>query len=129
VTGYRFDPKKIVERSRKVASSSATASPPDEEEQDHRVRRHGQAGGRRQGGGRDEDKATRRYKAQEHHPGDRRARAPAAGARAGRQAGLELPRSHGAATMPKSLLVIGSGAIGIEFASFYRTMGAEVTVV
>jgi dihydrolipoamide dehydrogenase len=31
--------------------------------------------------------------------------------------------------MPKSLVVIGSGAIGIEFASFYRTMGAEVTVV
>ncbi|HEX5321527.1 MAG TPA: dihydrolipoyl dehydrogenase [Stellaceae bacterium] len=33
------------------------------------------------------------------------------------------------AAMPKSLLVIGSGAIGIEFASFYRDMGAEVTVV
>jgi dihydrolipoamide dehydrogenase len=32
-------------------------------------------------------------------------------------------------TMPKSLLVIGSGAIGIEFASFFRTLGAEVTVV
>ena len=31
--------------------------------------------------------------------------------------------------MPKSLLVIGSGAIGIEFASFYRSFGAEVTVV
>jgi dihydrolipoamide dehydrogenase len=31
--------------------------------------------------------------------------------------------------MPKSLLVIGSGAIGIEFASFYRAFGAEVTVV
>ena len=31
--------------------------------------------------------------------------------------------------MPKSLLVVGSGAIGIEFASFYRTMGSEVTVV
>ncbi|MBV8653514.1 MAG: dihydrolipoyl dehydrogenase, partial [Alphaproteobacteria bacterium] len=31
--------------------------------------------------------------------------------------------------MPKSVLVIGSGAIGIEFASFYRNMGAEVTVV
>ena len=30
---------------------------------------------------------------------------------------------------PKSLVVMGSGAIGIEFASFYRTMGAEVTVV
>ena len=32
-------------------------------------------------------------------------------------------------SMPKSLLVMGSGAIGIEFASFYRTMGAEVTVI
>ena len=31
--------------------------------------------------------------------------------------------------MPKSLLVVGSGAIGIEFASFFRTMGADVTVV
>jgi dihydrolipoamide dehydrogenase len=30
---------------------------------------------------------------------------------------------------PKSLIVIGSGAIGIEFASFYRAMGAEVTVI
>ena len=30
---------------------------------------------------------------------------------------------------PKSLIVMGSGAIGIEFASFYRTMGVEVTVV
>jgi dihydrolipoamide dehydrogenase len=30
---------------------------------------------------------------------------------------------------PKSLLVVGSGAIGIEFASFYRALGAEVTVV
>lgn len=33
------------------------------------------------------------------------------------------------ATMPRSLLIVGSGAIGIEFASFYRTLGAEVTVV
>jgi len=31
--------------------------------------------------------------------------------------------------MPKSLLVIGSGAIGVEFASFYRTLGADVTIV
>ena len=31
--------------------------------------------------------------------------------------------------MPKRLLVIGSGAIGIEFASFYRNMGAAVTIV
>src|SRR5262249_50331671 len=31
--------------------------------------------------------------------------------------------------LPKSLLVVGSGAIGIEFASFYRDLGADVTVV
>src|SRR5438874_3273198 len=31
--------------------------------------------------------------------------------------------------VPKSLLVIGSGAIGVEFASFYRTFGADVTIV
>lgn len=31
--------------------------------------------------------------------------------------------------MPKKLLVVGSGAIGIEFASFYNTLGAETTVV
>ena len=33
------------------------------------------------------------------------------------------------AAFPKSLLVVGSGAIGIEFASFYRTLGSDVTVV
>jgi dihydrolipoamide dehydrogenase len=32
-------------------------------------------------------------------------------------------------TAPKSLLVVGSGAIGIEFASFYRALGSEVTVI
>ena len=32
-------------------------------------------------------------------------------------------------TMPKSLLVVGSGAIGIEFASFFNALGADVTVV
>ena len=32
-------------------------------------------------------------------------------------------------TFPKSLIVMGSGAIGIEFASFYRTMGTDVTVI
>lgn len=31
--------------------------------------------------------------------------------------------------VPKSLLVIGSGAIGIEFASFFKTLGSDVTVV
>ncbi len=31
--------------------------------------------------------------------------------------------------MPKSILVVGSGAIGVEFASFYKNMGSEVTIV
>jgi len=60
----------------------------------------------------------------------------ATGARARQLPGLEtdgkLVWSYREAMVPpefpKSLLVIGSGAIGIEFASFYRTMGAEVTV-
>lgn len=32
-------------------------------------------------------------------------------------------------SLPKSLIIVGSGAIGIEFASFYRTMDVEVTVI
>ncbi len=32
-------------------------------------------------------------------------------------------------SIPKSMIVVGSGAIGIEFASFYRTLGVDVTVV
>jgi dihydrolipoamide dehydrogenase len=32
-------------------------------------------------------------------------------------------------SIPKSLVVMGSGAIGVEFASFFRTLGAEVTIV
>jgi dihydrolipoamide dehydrogenase len=31
--------------------------------------------------------------------------------------------------MPKKLLVIGSGAIGIEFGSFYNAMGADTTII
>ena len=61
----------------------------------------------------------------------------AAGARARQLPGLEtdgtLVWSYREAmvppAMPRRLLVVGSGAIGIEFASFYRNMGAEVTVV
>ena len=53
------------------------------------------------------------------------------------QAGLEPDGAHiwtykeamVPKTMPQSLLVIGSGAIGMEFASFYDAMGADVTVV
>ena len=61
----------------------------------------------------------------------------ATGARARSLPGLEPDAEHVwtykeamvPAEIPKSLLVVGSGAIGIEFASFYHDMGAEVTVV
>ncbi len=61
----------------------------------------------------------------------------ATGARAGTLPGLEpdgariwtYKEAMVPETMPASLLVVGSGAIGIEFASFYRALGAEVTVV
>jgi Pyruvate/2-oxoglutarate dehydrogenase complex, dihydrolipoamide dehydrogenase (E3) component, and related enzymes len=32
-------------------------------------------------------------------------------------------------TLPKKMLVVGSGAIGVEFAYFYNTLGTEVTIV
>lgn len=32
-------------------------------------------------------------------------------------------------TMPKSMIVVGSGAIGVEFAYFYKSLGVEVTIV
>ena len=64
-----------------------------------------------------------------HHPRDRRPGAHAARHRARRRADLDLQGGDGPASFPKSLLVVGSGAIGIEFASFYRALGAEVTLV
>ena len=61
----------------------------------------------------------------------------ATGARARELPGLEADgdlvwtyrHALAATRMPKKLLVIGSGAIGIEFASFFNTLGAETTVV
>src|SRR5215216_4539122 len=32
-------------------------------------------------------------------------------------------------SLPKSVIVLGAGAVGVEFASFYRSMGAEVTII
>ena len=61
--------------------------------------------------------------------GDRRAGPHAAGAGAGRTLVWTYREAMIPPSFPKSLLVVGSGAIGIEFASFYRTLGADVTVV
>ena len=66
---------------------------------------------------------------QAHHHRDRRAPARPAGDRADGKLIWTYFEAMVPTEMPKSMLVMGSGAIGIEFASFYRTMGAEVTVV
>ena len=32
-------------------------------------------------------------------------------------------------SLPQSLIIIGAGAIGVEFASFYRSLGVQITIV
>ena len=76
------------------------------------------------------DKGTEELTAKEHHPRHRRARARTC--RGWRRTAIwSGPTSTRCmpTRMPKKLLVIGSGAIGIEFASFFNTLGAETTVV
>ena len=126
-----FDAKKVVERSRKVAKQlSNGVGFLMKQEQDHGVRR---------------PRRARRRAASSASPRTARRSASsqakniilATGARARSLPGLEpdgkLVWTYQEAMvppeLPKSLLVIGSGAIGIEFASFYRDLGAEVTVV
>jgi dihydrolipoamide dehydrogenase len=129
VKDVSFDPKKIVERSRKVASQLSNGVKGLMKKNKVTVF-DGTA--KLAGAGKlavamnDKSNVTLAYKNV----------ILATGARARQLPGLEsdgkLIWSYREAmvpeAMPKSLLVIGSGAIGIEFASFYRTMGAEVTV-
>ncbi|QQS12665.1 MAG: dihydrolipoyl dehydrogenase [Rhodospirillales bacterium] len=133
-TGVAFDAKKVVERSRKVATQLNGGVK-------HLMRKNkvavfdgtgkldGVAGGLRKIAVTGKDGKTTALTAKNV--------ILATGARARQLPGLEtdgkLVWSYREAmvpeAIPKSLLVIGSGAIGIEFASFYRTFGAEVTVV
>jgi len=61
----------------------------------------------------------------------------ATGARARSLPGIELDgeriieyrKAMSLAQQPKSMIVLGAGAIGVEFASFYRALGVEVTIV
>jgi dihydrolipoamide dehydrogenase len=129
VKDVSFDPKKIVERSRKVASQLSNGVKGLMKKNKIAVF-DGTA--KLAGSGKlavalnDKSSTTLTYKNV----------ILATGARARQLPGLEsdgkLVWSYKEAMVPpefpKSLLVIGSGAIGIEFASFYRTMGAEVTV-
>ncbi len=129
-----FDAKKVVERSRKVAGQLNAGVK-------HLMRKNkitvfdgagrldGVAGGLRKVAVTDKDKKTTALTAKNV--------ILATGARARQLPGMEsdgkLVWTYKEAmvppSIPKSLLVIGSGAIGIEFASFFRTFGSEVTVV
>lgn len=130
VDGLSFDIKKVIERSRKVAKQLNSGV-------GHLMRKHkitvldghGALNGKGKLKVEKDGKAVADVKAKHI--------ILATGARARELPGLEADGKliwtykHAMVpdAMPKSLLVIGSGAIGIEFASFYRTLGAEVTVV
>ncbi len=129
VKDVSFDPKKIVERSRKVAGQLSNGVKGLMKKNKITVF---DGSAKLAGAGRlavamnDKTNVTLAYKNV----------ILATGARARNLPGLEADgklvwsykEAMVPAEFPKSLLVIGSGAIGIEFASFYRTMGAEVTV-
>ncbi|HLB80311.1 MAG TPA: dihydrolipoyl dehydrogenase [Dongiaceae bacterium] len=130
VEGARFDLAKVVERSRKVAGQLAAGVK-------HLLKKnkvtvvdgHGRLAGR--------GKVTVEKDGKKVADLTAKHVVLATGARARTLPGLEpdgkLVWTYKEAMvpdrMPKSLLVVGRGAIGIEFASFFRTLGAEVTVV
>ena len=129
-TNIAYDPKKVVARSRKVAAQLSGGVK-------HLLKKNKVTvidGAARLGGG-----GTLAVAKDGKAVGEITAKniIVATGARARDLPGLEadgkLVWSYKEAmvpeAVPKSLLVIGSGAIGIEFASFYRQLGAEVTVV
>jgi dihydrolipoamide dehydrogenase len=125
-----FDPKKVVERSRKVAKQlSDGVGFLMKKNKIAVIDGQGQLTGPRKLGVTKDGKAVGEYQAKNV--------ILATGARARSLPGLEpdgkliwtYKEAMVPPAMPKSLLVIGSGAIGIEFASFYRDMGATVTVV
>ncbi len=127
--GLSFDLQKIVERSRKVAKKLSQGI-------GFLMKKHKitviEGHARLQAPGQIEVEGDREY---------RRITAPhiiiATGARARTLPGLEpdgkriwtYKEALQPDIMPRSLIVIGSGAIGVEFASFFNTLGAETTVV
>lgn len=130
VDGFSFDLKKIVERSRGVAKQLSAGV-------GHLLKKNKvtviDGYGRLQGKGKVE--VEKKDKTKEVLTAKNIIIATGARARAfpGLEADGKLVWSYREAmvpeTMPKSLLVIGSGAIGTEFASFYLNLGVDVTLV
>ena len=125
ITGVKFDLQKIVERSRKVASQlSSGISHLMKKNKITVLNGHGKLAGIGKIKVDDKEVLAKHI-------------IIATGARARVSPGFEpdgkfiftyreamVPKE-----LPKKLLVVGSGAIGIEFASFYRNLGSEVTVI
>ena len=128
ITGLRFDISKLVDRSRKVAARLSRGV-------DHLMKKNGvevvQGRARLEGPGCVQVAGESPCTLHAPHV------VVATGARPRVLPGLETDgeRVWGyrealrPAAMPASLLVVGSGAIGVEFASFYRDLGCEVTLV
>ncbi len=130
VDGFGFDLRKVIERSRRVAAQlNAGVGHLLKKNRVTVIDGHGRLNGTGKVAVEKDGKAVAELRAKHI--------ILATGARARSLPGLEpdgtliwtYKEAMVPEVMPKSLLVIGSGAIGIEFASFYRSLGAEVTVV
>ncbi len=126
-----YDLARVIERSRKVAERLSNGVA-------YLMRKNRieviSATARACGGGADrrdgqERRGASRHRGEAHHRRDRRAGADAAGLEPDGRLIWTYKEAMVPPSFPKSLLIVGSGAIGIEFASFYRSLGAEVTVV
>lgn len=130
----RFDLKKIVERSRKIAAQLSSGI--------HHLMKKNKITvieGTARLGERQKDQCVVEVQSGAGAPAVLRAKHVilATGARPRQLSGLEADgrfvwtskEAMVPEELPRRLLVVGSGAIGIEFASFYRALGSEVTVV
>ena len=125
-----FDAGKVVARSRAVAKQLSNGVA-------YLLRKnkvtvfdgHGRLAGKGRRRRREGRQARRRTRRRAYRARDRRAGALAPGLEPDGELVWTYKEAMVPAAIPKSLLVVGSGAIGIEFASFYHDMGAEVTVV
>ena len=133
-----YDPKAVVGAlARRVEAAQRRRRLPDEEKQglDHLGRGHDRRARQGHGEGVQERSAERRARRRAPIRPSTSSSPPARGRACCRASSPTrnwsgpISRRWCRRAIPKSLLVIGSGAIGIEFASFYRTLGSEVTVV
>jgi NADPH-dependent 2,4-dienoyl-CoA reductase/sulfur reductase-like enzyme len=91
----------------------------------HRRARQGHGEGQQDSGAEGHASAGRLHRKAHHHRDRRAATRAARGLEPDKKLVWTYFEAMNPDKMPKSLLVVGSGAIGIEFASFYKTLGAD----